>query len=338
MQVKGNQYIYTDISGLNDLKMQARTDKQSAIKDVAKQFESLFMNMMLKSMRDASMGDPIFDNNQSLMYRDMFDRQLSLSMSKGKGMGLAEVLARQLTHQIPGISDQQDITDVKLKTHSAYPVDKFFPAYPLNHMNKPILSKPYSPTDNSPTANPPSSIDSVKKNELSDDVNSKQESFFRKLWPMAEAAAEKLDTLPEMLIAQSALETGWGKHISKDKNGDSSFNLFNIKASNGWSGKTIEKTTVEFHNGMPVKEVAKFRAYDSYEESFQDYVDFLKSNDRYSGALRKTIDPEEYIRSLHQAGYATDPAYADKVLNIISREGNVIDKTISLYEGLEINA
>jgi len=333
MQVKGNQYIYSDISGLNDLKVQARADQQSAIKDVAKQFESLFMNMMLKSMRDASMGDPIFDNNQSLMYRDMFDRQLSLSMSKGQGMGLAEVLERQLTHQIPGASGKQPVADNQLMTKMAYQADKAFPAHPVKQINNYIPQSAYpSPTY---TLQP---LNTVRKVDLSADINSPQEKFIRELWPMAEAAAEELDTLPEVLIAQAALETGWGKHVSKDANGNSSFNLFNIKAGKAWDGKSIDKTTIEFNHGTPVKEAAKFRAYDSYAESFQDYVNFLKSNDRYSNALREAADPEKYIRGLHRAGYATDPAYADKVLNIIDREWDVINKTISLYEGLETNA
>lgn len=333
MQVHGNQYIYTDISGLNDLKTQARTNQQSAIKEVAKQFESLFMNMMLKSMRDASMGDPIFDSNQSKMYRDMFDQQLSLSMSKGRGMGLAEVLERQLAHQIPGASATPLTAKNQSMTKAAYQIDKAFPAHSARQINHSI-PQPSSPQPVIQLV----PIKNVREIDLSADINSPQEKFIRQLWPMAEAAAEELDTLPEVLIAQAALETGWGKHVSKDINGNSSFNLFNIKAGNAWDGKSIEKTTIEFHHGVPVKEAAKFRAYDSYAESFRDYVDFLKSNDRYSDALKQAADPEKYIRGLHRAGYATDPAYADKVLNIIDREWDVINKTISLYEGLESNA
>ena len=329
MQVKGNPYIYTDISGLNDLKHQARSNQQAAIKEDAKQFESLFMNMMLKSMRDASMGDPIFDNNQSLVYRDMFDRQLALSMSKGQGMGLAEVLARQLSQQIPGLTDKQ-LTDNSglTKTNMPHQDARAFPANIANRLSTHLPQAAYHP--------PPVAM--VRKIDMTADINSPQEKFIRELWPMAEAAAEELDTLPEVLIAQAALETGWGKYISKADNGQSSFNLFNIKAGKNWQGKTIEKTTLEYHHGVPVKEVAKFRAYDSYAESFQDYIDFLKSNNRYGKALREAADPEKFIHGLQRAGYATDPAYADKVLNIIDREWDVINKTISLYEGLETHA
>ena len=329
MQVHGNQYIYTDISGLNDLKVQARTDQQNAIKEVAKQFESLFMNMMLKSMRDASMGDPIFDSDQSLMYRDMFDRQLALSMSKGQGMGLADVLARQLTHQVTGQADDQLNASTKHTTPKpVHPQAVSFPANITDRVRQIIPMPVYGSGQ----------VKEINSIDLSANINSPQEKFIRKLWPMAEAAAEELDTLPEVLIAQAALETGWGKHISKDRNGNSSYNLFNIKADNGWHGKSITKSTMEFYHGKPIKEVSKFRAYGSYAESFKDYVDFLKSNDRYSQALQQAADPEKFIRGLHNAGYATDPAYADKVLNIIDREWDVINKTISLYEGLEANA
>ncbi|MDH5446323.1 MAG: flagellar assembly peptidoglycan hydrolase FlgJ [Gammaproteobacteria bacterium] len=324
MQINGKQYNYSDISGLNDLKREARSDQNGALKEVAKQFESLFMNMMLKSMRDASMGDPIFDSNQSGMYRDMFDRQLALSMSQGRGMGLAEVLERQLSKQIPGMSDK-DVTSSRSSAgyeHSSGPVKS------VHSTNTPvglvIQSKSESPRI-------------VESMNITDEVSSKQEKFIRELWPMAEEAAAELDTLPEVLIAQAALETGWGKHISKDQSG-SSHNLFNIKAGSDWDGEVVEKTTIEFYHGAPVKEVARFRAYDSYEDSFRDYVDFLKSSERYQPALRQAADPEKYIRGLHRAGYATDPAYADKILNIINREWDVINKTISLYEGMEINA
>lgn len=329
MQVKGNQYIYTDISGLNDLKHQARNDQQTAIKEVAKQFESLFMNMMLKSMRDASMGDPIFDNNQSMVYRDMFDRQLALSISKGQGMGLAEVLARQLGQQITGLPEASPVAaNSQTMTKAAYQGNVAFPNELSNRINIQIPSTAYQAP----------SLHGIRKIDMSAGIQSPQEKFIRELWPMAEAAAEELDTLPEVLIAQAALETGWGKYVSKDSNGNSSFNLFNIKAGKAWDGKTIEKTTMEFKHGAPVKEVARFRAYDSYADSFQDYVDFLKSNDRYSKALREAADPTKFIHGLQRAGYATDPAYADKILNIIDREWDVFNRTISLYEGMEVNA
>lgn len=326
MQVKGNQYIYTDISGLQDLKTQARTQKQVAIKEIAKQFESLFMNMMLKSMRDASMGDPIFDSSQSLVYRDMFDRQLALSMSKGQGMGLAEVFSRQLMQQIPGAGTEQTLTrDNSPDGMPAFQAEKPFPSNVINLKNRHV-AKAVQPIIES-KAN--------QRVSLTEDINSPQEKFIRELWPMAEEAAEELDTLPEVLISQAALETGWGKHVSKDVRGNSSFNLFNIKAGADWDGDVIEKTTMEYRDGVPVREVAKFRAYDSYEESFKDYVNFLKSNDRYNNALRDAADPEKFIHGLHRSGYATDPAYADKIIHIMTREWDVFNKTISLYEGID---
>ncbi len=330
MQVNGNQYIYTDVSGLNDLKGQARNDQQAAIKDVAKQFESMLMGMMLKSMRDASMGDPIFDNNQSMVYRDMFDSQLTLSMSKGKGMGLAEVLARQLSQQITGASVGHG------DAHSAQPV-MTKAAYP-QHLGMPANAGQRVYQYTPPPAYQPVPVEKTATVDLTADIDSPQEKFIRELWPMAEAAADELDTLPEVLIAQAALETGWGKYVSRNEDGVSSNNLFNIKAGPNWQGKTIDKTTIEYRHGVPVKEVARFRAYDSPAESFRDYIDFLKTNGRYDKALSEAADPGKFMHGLQRAGYATDPHYADKILNIINREWDTINKTISLYEGAETNA
>ena len=330
MQVNGNQYIYTDISGLNDLKGQARSDQHAAIKDVAKQFESMFMGMMLKSMRDASMGDPIFDNNQSLVYRDMFDSQLALSLSKGHGMGLAEVLARQLSRQITGPSAEQGAAPSAnpVVNKAAYQKNIGLPANTAQRLYQATPPPTYQPA--------PAATDATV--DLSADIHSPQEKFIRKLWPMAEAAADELDTLPEVLIAQAALETGWGKYVAQNEQGVSSNNLFNIKAGPDWQGKTIEKTTLEYHHGVAVKEVARFRAYDSPAESFRDYVDFLKTHDRYGKALSEAADPTNFMHGLQRAGYATDPNYADKVLNIINREWDAINKTISLYEGAQTDA
>ena len=328
MQVDGKQYTYTDISGLNDLKLMARKNKDMALKEIAKQFESLFMNMMLKSMRDASMGDPIFDSNQSGMYRDMFDRQLALSLSKGQGMGLAKVLERQLAQQIPGISDKNKSNDT-----SENLIRTNFPDG--NNIPQPLIPAQNSKPVQTNYKIAPAIVDRM---DMTSKANTPQEKFIRQLWPMAVEAADELDTLPEVLISQAALETGWGKHVNKHRNGDSSYNLFNIKAGPDWEGKTVRKATIEFHNGVPVTEVAHFRAYDSYEESFRDYVDFLQSTDRYSGALENSSDPEKYIRGLQKAGYATDPQYSDKILNIIKREWPVFNETISRYESGDVNA
>ncbi|MDH5408356.1 MAG: flagellar assembly peptidoglycan hydrolase FlgJ [Gammaproteobacteria bacterium] len=324
MQAQPTAYTYTDISGLNDLKRAARLDQKGALLDVARQFESMFMKMMLKSMRDASFGDPIFDNNQSMFYRDMFDNQLALSLSKGKGMGLAELLARQLGQQLPDQQKQDEVTAVKNTKDIVSLVNRLRTSAPTNSSPEGVPEVKIKETR---TGTP------IKTNQLEEQHKdlSRAEKFVQKLWPIAERAAEELNTQPEVLIAQAALETGWGKYVNKDEQGKNSFNLFNIKAGKNWDGNYIEKNTVEFKYGKPVTENARFRAYDSYEDSFKDYVSFLKSNKRYASALQVAEIPSTYIRRLHQAGYATDPAYADKILNIMQREEKLFDKYSTIH-------
>jgi flagellar protein FlgJ len=149
---------------------------------------------------------------------------------------------------------------------------------------------------------------------------SSHSEFVETLMPYAEQAADELEVAPQVLIAQAALETGWGQHVQKLPNGKSSYNLFNIKADSRWNGDSLKVKTLEYRDGIAQQERASFRAYDSYAESFRDYVDFIKTNPRYEMALDTVADPEGYVKGLQDAGYATDPHYADKVINIYQRE------------------
>ncbi|MDH5377899.1 MAG: glucosaminidase domain-containing protein, partial [Gammaproteobacteria bacterium] len=153
---------------------------------------------------------------------------------------------------------------------------------------------------------------------------SSAQEFAAKLWPMAQQASEKLGITADVLIAQAALETGWGRYISRKPDGSLSHNLFNIKADSRWDGAKAWKETNEFRNGRAAAEVASFRAYDSYQQSFDDYVDFIKQSPRYSRALNHSGDGTRYINELQVAGYATDPQYAKKIQNIMQRETIVL--------------
>jgi len=261
--------VYTDFSGLTQLRAQARQDPDSSLHEVARQFESIYVKMMLKSMREASFGDPLFDSTGSEMYRDMFDNQMALQLTQGKGLGLAEMLVQQLRRQQPGAD-------------AANPRQTF--AAPAAAVDQQLTSP---------------------------------EVFNRELLPHAEAAAAELGTTPQVLLAQAALETGWGKHIAQLPNGRSTYNLFNIKADPSWQGSTVTVKTVEYQRGKPIAQTAQFRAYDSYAESFQDYVNFIKTNPRYREALSSPAEPTKYIQQVHGAGYATDPSYAQKWLQIL---------------------
>ena len=289
--------IYTDLSSLAQLRAKATstsaTDKKQAAHEVAKQFESLFLQMMLKSMRDASpageAGAANTGSQQTRFYQDMFDKQIALDLSQRQsgGIGLAATLERQLN----GISRQQTprhpLTDFRLTTHRG-PVQQTAPGSKINTIS---AFRPQT-----------------------------AEQFVQALWPHARRVAAKLGVAPQVLIAQAALETGWGQKMMADKAGQATNNLFGIKAGVNWSGKSVNVSTLEYRNGVATKQQASFRAYPSVADSFDDYVQFLQNSPRYRPALTSSNDNTAYLQHLQQAGYSTDPMYADKIHAIMQRE------------------
>lgn len=297
-----------DSRGLAELRHAASQDKNKdeTLEKVAGQFESLFLNMMLKSMRQASLAEGMFDSSQSKLYQDMADQQLSIDISSRGGLGLKEVIMRQLGSQaaekIEGIREPKALSTDTIARRTALPevgrtqllaaAERELPTLQQSTM----ISGQDKMTFNSP------------------------ESFVRQLWSMAEKAAQKIGVTPEVILSQAALETGWGKHIIHKDAETSSHNLFNIKADKRWDGDSAAIGTVEYRDGVAVKEQAKFRVYDSYQESFDDYIQFLQTQPRYREALKQTTDPEAFIEGLHKAGYATDPGYADKIKRIMNSD------------------
>lgn len=281
--------VYTDFQGLSALKLDARKESPEALRAAAKQFEALFLQMMLKSMREASEGDPLFDGDHSDLYRDMYDKQLSLEMSE-RGVGLADQLVRQLQQQAG-----EQVAPMQLVS----PVRPTLPSAP----------------------NVATAADSVRVPAVdADKISASPKDFVAQLMPLAEKAAARIGVAPEALLAQAALETGWGKSVIRRHDGGSSHNLFNIKADGRWDGERVGKNTLEYRNGVAAKEQAQFRAYGSFAESFDDYVNFLQANPRYDEALRQTDNPKAFARALQDAGYATDPAYASKIEQILDRD------------------
>jgi len=299
---------YTDFSGINTMRAQARVDPEASLKQVAKQFEGIFIQMMLKSMRDASLGDDIFDSDQSKVYRDMFDKQVSLDMANSKGIGIAEALVRQLSKNTPVKSTPAEFAyDGKVRISS--PESGNTLPLSLVERKEPTLQRQDSDYEIA-----------AAKYEDGDIVFNSPEEFVEYILPYAEEAANKLGVSPLLLVSQAALETGWGKAVIRHNDGNSSFNLFNIKADKRWDGERVSKSTLEYSNGLAKYEKASFRAYDSYADSFDDYVNFLHTNTRYDNALQQQGDDSLFIKNIHEAGYATDPNYADKVINILRRE------------------
>lgn len=306
--------VYTDFSGLNALKSQARNDKQAALEEVARQFESLFLSEMLKSMRKA--GDVFAEGNylnssQSEFYRDMFDSQLSLTMAKGQGTGLAEALVRQLGQQVPGLDSEGG----KLAGHKASLADYDRSLPPLSSRLPAQLEQVNEVADvTSATVTAPESDQALPERFDS------PEQFVRELLPVAERIAGDSGIDPKLMVAQAALETGWGRHMITGDDQRPSFNLFGIKADRRWSGDSVTITTTEFREGVPMKERADFRAYPDYEASFRDYVAFLESNPRYREVLSVADQPEVFADKLQEAGYATDPNYGAKIRQIMNRD------------------
>jgi len=286
--------VYNDLGGLASLKARSNGgDEKGALKAAAKQFEAIFLNMMLKQMREASFGDPLFDSEAGDSYRSMFDQQLALNLSENGSLGIAKLIERQLGGKPSG-----DIGDDN-------PFKAFrFVAPELNNNVKSIAPKSFDI----------SGISSKQAQFTSPN------DFVEKVWPYAEKAAQELGIPTETLVSQAALETGWGKFVMGNAEGKPSYNLFGIKADSRWDGEQVSVQTTEYRDGVVQKERANFRAYDSLEQGFNDYVQFIKSSPRYADALNNRGDAESYLQNLQQGGYATDPAYANKIQGIMRGE------------------
>ena len=317
----GAAAIYTDFSDLHELKYNKSVDEKTRLKAVAKQFEGIFIQMMLKSMRDANMGDAIFDSDQSKMYQDLFDKQISLELSSKSGFGLAEMMVRQMdkTQADPansgkGLADYQrntirvaeDIIDRSVSVVSSIQVTRT-DASSVN------TSVPISATENVDTE-----TDAITKSQMK--LWDTPESFIKSMLPHARSIAGKLGLNPAFIVAQAALETGWGAHVMKTAKGISSNNLFGIKAGNAWQGNTVQSKTLEFEDGIMKQEKATFRAYPSLGEAFHDYARFLTENSRYRNVLNSGDNVEHFSSNLSKAGYATDPVYADKIKMIVQSD------------------
>ncbi len=294
MQV--NPSIYTDFQGLADLKHQARQDQAGSLDRVASQFESLFVQMMVKQMRQASFGDGLFDSERTKFYQEMYDQQLSVHMAESGGLGIGKMLKQQLGVPLQAQGEAGFSLDL-------YRNRATVAAVPLQQL-KSLTPSPLELQQTPATLETAIDIDSP-------------ETFVQSLWQPAADAAASLGLEPQALLAQAALESGWGGHVMQAGNGRSSHNLFGIKADQRWDGDRVRVETLEYVDGVAVKRRESFRAYDSFNESFQDYVAFLRESPRYAEALGNTNDSQAYFGALQQAGYATDPAYAEKIMRVM---------------------
>ena len=267
----------TDFSRFVALRADANDDPAAALSGAAEEFEALFIQTMLQSMRDTIPEDGLLGGgSDAKMYAQLFDQQLARNLASGPGIGLAELLTRQLG------------SDPAAGRTTGVPVEML----------------PRVPAATDPATTP---------------VASPQE-FVRGLWPYAQRAATALGVEPRAIVAQAALETGWGRQAMQTDGGGEAHNYFGIKADSRWSGSSVNVSTLEFRDGVAVREAARFRAYPSRAAAFDDYVAFLQGSPRYAAVQSSGSDVSRFAHALSDAGYATDPAYADKLLAVASGE------------------
>jgi flagellar protein FlgJ len=325
---------WTELSGFQQLRAQARSDGgKSALPAVAKQFEAIFTQMMLKSMRDAnaSMGSDIAGSEQVNSYRDMFDQQLSLSLANGRnGLGIAKMLVRQLGGKPdaaaadvhgPLPAPVADVTNANVRALLQLGADGGAADGADGTVgSNGIMAMPSTADAGSAWRQ---ALDRMAQGAL--DVagtaakllpGGDPVGFVRALAPHAELAAKKLGVSVRALLAQAALETGWGKHLPSHGDGSSSNNLFGIKAGSSWDGDKVSVPTLEYENGVAVRRRDQFRAYDSPSESFADYASLLADSPRYAQALGQGENIAGFARALVNGGYATDPSYVAKITAI----------------------
>jgi peptidoglycan hydrolase FlgJ len=361
----GRAEFYYSQKGLDKIKQKSEMNSPEALAEVAEQFETLLVDMMVSSMRGAGKvfeEGNLFSSHATEFYQGMYDKQLAQELVHQKGFGLAEVLSRQLSKQyqiaqhvqskpektafdhsretpmkigvLPKDFDERlkkasALMDTKLQVRAGKSIAHL---HPSTHLNSQAGLHPPA-TKSTPAENlkvPPLSRVSLQAShslEAGSTASSLSEEapffetvdeFIETLTPMAEKVALELGVDPAFLLAQAALETGWGKHIMQNAEGESSYNLFGIKASNDWRGKTVDHDTTEFIHTTPVRERSSFRVYDSYEDSFRDYAAFLKENSRYEKVLYSK-SAKEFAQNLQAAGYATDPLYSQKMISVYKR-------------------
>lgn len=297
-----------DANSLNNLKVSAKDNSPESVKEVAKQFEAVFINMVMKSMRAATPQDGPFDNEQSRTFTAMLDQQLSNNLAT-KGVGLAEILTRQLTKGGSTVDAMEQAVsgDDGLKPN-ATGINPFIP----NLLKSSGYTRPQNTNALTNTSN-------AAPLEKPAGLTGKSAAFHDRMSHHAVIASRETGMPANYMLGQAALETGWGRKEIKTSNGANSYNLFGIKATGGWKGKVAETTTTEYINGVKQKRVEKFRAYDSYADSFKDFANLIQNNPRYKSVMENVHSISGYARAMQNSGYATDPNYANKLANVINK-------------------
>lgn len=314
-----------DVKDLGALRESARQNSPDSLKAAAKQFEALFMNMVMKSMRAATPQDGLFDNEQSKMYTSMLDQQISQTLAS-RGVGLADVLVRQLSNnrgltapppaeETTAHVGEDPSTGGRVNPVRLAQVAAFQEQMRLQNEDNGSVGISLE------LAQRLARIDASAGNDAAPSRSAKPHvrAFEDRMLSHAEEASRATGIPAKFMLGQAALESGWGRREIRMADGTSSHNLFGIKATGGWKGKVTEIATTEYINGVPQSRIEKFRAYDSYADAFRDYAKLLSNNPRYENVIANSRDAADFAQGLQRAGYATDPQYAAKLTRIINQ-------------------
>ena len=343
-----------ELNGLNAIREQARGSdsegKKEALQEAAQQFEAIFMRMLLQSMRkaqDVLESDSPFNSESTKFYRDMHDQQMAVELSSNGTLGLSDLIVRQLggdDNFTPRsvLRSDGNLDDIKksLKQSTLQnEIENAKGSNPFSHLPNTTSSLQNSDSINN-TIN--STINNINATKVSLEISnadqtetsvnfsspsfSEPKDFISALIDPAKSVEKEIGVPFQVIIAQAALETGWGQKIIKHENGSSSNNLFNIKADSRWDGDKVTKDTLEFEQGAMVKKSEPFRMYESLSDSVNDYIKFLSTSERYQEALQGSGNVEHFLQGLQKAGYATDPQYADKILGTLKTVTNLLAK------------
>ena len=278
---------YVDFARFSGLRAAASGDGRAALTAVADEFEALFVDLMLKAAREATPGDGLFDSQAGDTYREMFDQQIALGLARDHDFGIGAALERQFAAHLPAAGVAPDEA-VPSRTAQA-----------VASGSGPGISETRAAGHAADTS---------------------RAAFVKRVAPHAADAARRLGVSPRALVAQAALETGWGKHVMRDEFGASTHNYFGIKAGSDWSGATVTVATTEYVDGRAVTVREPFRAYPDEAAAFEDYARLIAGSSRYARARAAGHDAAGYAHGLSSGGYASDPHYAEKIINIVERQ------------------
>lgn len=300
--LNSNRFVL-DAKSSADLQLKLKQDPQAGLKQAAQQFEGMLLQMMLKSMRDATPQDGPMDSDQTRFFTSIMDQQLAQNLSAQGKLGFAKLIEQQLGRNLP--SGKTDATVSSLEV-----------------LQQTIVARQAANSATSSAGGAERvriSVSATNDSGMrSAAISSGSASeFVNRVWPYASEAASAIGVPPQFLVAHSALESAWGKSEIRAADGSPTYNLFGVKAGRNWQGASVEVQTTEYVNGVAQSSREKFRAYGSYSEAFRDYASLLRNNPRFSGVLGQQ-DGTQFARSLQQSGYATDPMYADKLTRIIN--------------------